>query len=252
MRTSDFGFVRDFYGRVMGFSEAFSYEDGSEKILSFKVSDRQFLEFIQDPAATSKERLVSVSFETSSPEQMRLHLNSQGHAVPDQVRVDGAGNEVFLTKDAAGNPIEFIRFTPDGLHRRSHGRFLSDKRISTRIHHVGLHSEKVIENDPFYVGILKCRDIMRYPDDKKLPPLLLYLGLGNCVENVEFFAGSDPGFVHPCFLVQDMQETVYDLKERGAADILTEPRIGRGRRWLLNLTNADKLKVEFTEAHTVR
>ena len=46
MRTADFGLVRDYYGRILGFSQAFSYQDGTEKVLSFKVSDRQFLEFI--------------------------------------------------------------------------------------------------------------------------------------------------------------------------------------------------------------
>lgn len=254
MRTSDLAAVRDYYGRILGFSEAFSYQDGTNQIVSFKVSDRQFLEFVLDPAATasSPERLVSVSFDTSSPEQLRLQLAGQGHPVPEKCRIDGAGNEVFLTQDSAGNPVEFIRFTDEGLHRKSQGRFLSERRVSTRIHHVGLHSSKVVENDPFYVGLLQCREIVRIPEDRKQPAVLLYLGFPNCLENVEFLAGSDPGFVHPCLLVTDMQETIYTLRERSSGAIVSEPRIGRGKRWILNLTTPDKLKVEFTEAHTVR
>lgn len=60
---------------------------------------------------------------------------------------------------------------------------------------------------------------------------------------MEFLANSDPGFVHTRFLVLDMQKTIYTLKERSANDILAEPRIGRGKCWLQNLTNRDNLKV---------
>ncbi|HBI05246.1 MAG TPA: hypothetical protein DDY49_14600, partial [Paenibacillaceae bacterium] len=59
-------------------------------------------------------------------------------------------------------------------------------------------------------------------------------------------------FSHPCFLVDDMQETIYTLKKRQGNNKLAKPVVGKGKRWLLNLKNDDGTKVEFTEAHTIR
>jgi catechol 2,3-dioxygenase-like lactoylglutathione lyase family enzyme len=250
--VSDIGSAREYYGRFLCFSEAFSYDSAKGRVTSFKVNDRQFLEFILDPQAKSKERLVSFSLETENVEQMRQYLKQQGQQVPDKTTIDGAGNEVFLIHDPYGNPIEFIHFLPDGLHKKSAGQFLSEQRISKRIHHVGLYSDKVIENDPFYVGLLGFVEIVRLPEDRKIPPALLYLGTGDSIENIEFYATAQHDFVHPCFLVEDMQQTIYTLKERKTTESLAKPMIGRGKRWLLNLRDRDNNGVEFTEAHTVR
>jgi catechol 2,3-dioxygenase-like lactoylglutathione lyase family enzyme len=250
--VSDFNMARDYYGRFLGFSEAFSYDSERGKILSFKVNDRQFLEFIEDPQAKSKDRLVSFSFETENVEQMRQYLQKHGQKVPDKTAIDGAGNEVFLIHDPAGNPIEFLHFGDGGLHKKSQGKFLSEQRISKRIHHVGLYSDKIIDDDPFYAGILKFIEIVRFPDDRKVSPTLLYLGMGDCVENIEFSSPGTKNFTHACFLVDDMQQTIYTLKERKINETLAKPMIGRGKRWLLNIKNPDNTRIEFTEAHTVR
>lgn len=252
MLVSDIGWAREYYGRFLGFSEAFSYDSPKGKVTSFKVNDRQFLEFIQDPQAKSKDRLVSLSLETENVEQMRQYLKQQGQKVPDKTTLDGAGNEVFLIHDPYGNPIEFIHFMANGLHKRSAGKFLSERRISKRIHHVGLYSDKVIENDPFYVGILKFVETVRLPEDRKLPAALVYLGTGDSIENIEFYATAQHDFVHPGLLVDDMQQTLYTLKERRTTESLAQPMIGRGRRWILNLRDRDNNGVEFTEAYTVR
>ncbi|MEI6074511.1 MAG: VOC family protein [Verrucomicrobiota bacterium] len=250
--VSDFAMARDYYGRFLGFSEAFAYDSGRGKILSFKVNDRQFLEFIEDPQAKTKERLVSFSFETENVEQMRQYLQRHGQKVPDKTATDGAGNEVFQIIDPAGNPIEFIHFGAGGLHKKSQGKFLAEQRISKRIHHVGLYSDKIIDDDPFYAGMLKFVEIVRFPDDRSAPPTLLYLGMGTCVENIEFSSPGTKNFAHACFLVEDMQQTVYTLKERKVNETLAKPMIGRGKRWLLNIKNPDNTRIEFTEAHTVR
>lgn len=52
--------------RFLGFDEAFSYPSPSGTVVSFKINDRQFLEFIVDKQAKEKKRLVSVSLETES------------------------------------------------------------------------------------------------------------------------------------------------------------------------------------------
>jgi len=250
--VSDFKLARDYYGNFLGFSEAFNYNSPLGKVISFKVNDRQFLEFVEDPKAKEKTRLVSVSFETDNVEQMRQFLKNNGLKVPDAVSADGAGNEVILVRDASGNPVEFINMKQEGLHRKSKGKYLSDRRISTRMHHAGLYTSAVADNDPFYIGILKFNVMWRYPEDLNEKPFMVYLQIPECAESIEHYTSPDPNFSHPCFLVNDMQETIYTLKERSGGTNLAKPIVGKGKRWLLNLSNADKTKVEFTEAFTVR
>lgn len=250
--VSDFQVARDYYGKFLGFDEALSYPSDLGKVISFKINDRQFLEFVVDVKAKEKKRLVSVSFETENVEQMRQYLKSQNVNVPEKTNIDGAGNEVYVVDDPYGNHIEFIDLNANGLHRKSKGQFLSDRRISKRIHHAGLYAEKIIDNDPFYVGALKFTEIIRYPEDRNVSPTILYLGMGDCLENIEHYSPNDQNVSHPCLLVEDMQETIYTLKERKVNETLGRPEIGKGKRWIMNMSNSDKTRVEFTEAHCVK
>lgn len=249
--VSDFQVARDFYGKYLGFDEALSYNSKIGKVISFKINDRQFLEFVEDKDARDKDRLVSVSFETEEVEQMRKYLQNNGVEVPEKTSVDGAGNEVILVHDPYGIPLEFINLKSTALHRLSKGKFLSDNRISKRLHHVGLTCDTVVDNDPFYVGILGFNELWRNPQDHSEKIVMNYLNIPDCVENIEHLR-NDINWSHPCFLVDDMQDTIYTLKGRKGDNELSKPTVGKGNRWLLNIKNKDGGKVEFTEAHTVR
>lgn len=249
--VSDMEMAREYYGRFLGFDEAFSYPSPLGTVVSFKINDRQFLEFIVDKDAKQKKRLVSVSLETESVTAMRRYLQSQGASV-SQCTTDGAGNEVIVTQDTGGNHIEFIVLKKDGLHRKSKRKFLSENRISKRIHHAGLYAERIDEQDPFWVKILKCKEIVRYPLDKTQPGVIQYLGFADCTESVEHYSPCDENFSHPCFLVEDMQETLYILKERRNGQTVNQPSIGKTKRWLLNLQTSDKTRIEFTEAYCIK
>ncbi len=250
--VSDFKLARDYYGTFLGFEEAFTYPSATGNILSFKVNDRQFLECIEDKDARSKARLVSVSLETGNVEQMRKYLKEHGVQVPETTSVDGAGNVVILIHDPSGVPVEFIEFNENSPHKKSKGAFLSERRISARIHHAGLYCTRVTDDDPFYTGILGFSELWRYPEDRGLPVQMHYLQIPDCAELIEHYPSDDINFSHPCFLVEDMQETVYTLRERDGGVLADSPMVGKGKRWLLNMVNADGTKVEFTEAHTVR
>lgn len=249
--VSDISMAREYYGRFLGFDEAFSYSSTLGKIVSFKVNDRQFLEFVVDKQAKEKKRLVSVSLEVESVTDMQHYLHSQGLnvALPS---IDGAGNEVITVQDTWGNNVEFISYRPNGLHIKTTGKFLSSQRISKRILHVGLYSGKVDDNDTFWSGVLKCREVLRYPLDRSQPAAIQYLDLGNCTESIEHYSPCDENFAHPCFLTPDMQETIYTLKKRQGNQKLDKPVIGRTNRWLLNLLTPDNTKVEFAEPYCVR
>jgi len=250
--VSDFEAARSYYGNFLGFSECFSYQHDDVKVISLKVNDRQFLEFTEINSHGEKPGMLSVSFETDDVALMRSYLGSNGYDVPSTVSDDGAGNLVFSVSDTYGNRIEFIEYGDKSLHTQSRGKFLSENRISYRIHHAGLYAGKIQSDDRFYKELLSFREIWKYPDDQSVEPSFIYLAIPECTENIELLSSGGTAVNHPCFLVDDMQEAIYTLKERRVNEILNNPNVGRGNRWLLNITDHDKIKVEFTEAHTVR
>lgn len=251
-RVSDFQVARDYYGKFLGFEEAFSYPSDLGKVISFKVSDRQFLEFIEDKEAKQKTRLVSVSLETDKVEQMRAYLEGKDVQVPGSVTTDGARNQTLLIHDPSGVPIEFISFSPKSPHVKSRGKFLSANRISNRIHHAGLYCKDIGDNDPFYTGVLGFKEIWRYPEDPQQKVMAHYLQLPECTEVIEHYPSNNLNFSHPCLLVEDMQQTIYTLHQRLGTNRLTKPVVGKGKRWILNLMNPDGTLIEFTEAHVVK
>jgi catechol 2,3-dioxygenase-like lactoylglutathione lyase family enzyme len=250
--VSDFNLARSYYGDFLGFEECFSYQSKEGTVLSFKVNDRQFLEFIEDAEAKEKKRMVSVSLEVDNVQEIGSYLVSKNVRIIRETESDGAGNEVMAVDDGYGNKIEFISFRPESLHKQSEGKFLSERRISTSIHHAGLYTDKVKNDDPFYVGILNCNEIIRYPENWEELPIMIYYALNSCAEYIEHYADYDPNTCHPCFLVDNMQETNSVLRERNNKEMMLKPVVGRGNRWILNLKNPDGSKVEFTEAYRVR
>ncbi len=245
--VSDYTLAQRYYGDFLGFDKAFTYSSPLGDVVSYKVNDRQFLEFIKDTQAKEKDRLVSVTFETENVEQMRLYLASKGVKVPEKITVDGAGNKVFLVHDPAGVPVEFLEWGPKSLHRGSKGKFLSPNRISERIHHAGLYSLKLDDNPSFYTEILGFKTILRIPEDISLAPQILYFQIPGTAEFIEHYPTDTRAFSHPCFVAKDMQEVIYTLKERRKDEKLANPMVGKGRRWLLNIYNSDGTRVEFTE-----
>jgi len=193
-----------------------------------------------------------VSFEVDDLQQMKAYLNGKGVETSGKIVEDGAGNQVFTFYDPSGIPVEYIKFSPNSLHKKSKGKFLAEERISKRIHHVGLYTESVKENDQFYKEILGFKEMWRFDDNDEAKLNFIYLQMPDCVENIEYCVMDNPHVNHPCLLVDDMQETIYTLKERRGDYKLAKPIVGKGNRWLLNIKNPDGTKVEFTEAHTIR
>jgi len=176
--VSDESVAKEYYGDFLGFKKAFSYPGPLGTIHSYKVNDRQFLEFVVDPAAREKDRFVSLSIETESVPRMVDYLRSKGVEVSFPAK-DGAGNIVASTHDSYGNSIEFLEYSPSGLHARDAGRHLGRNRISTRIHHAGLPSRNIDPEDPFWVKAFGGRVLFSVPNK------IIYFGFVNSTECVE-------------------------------------------------------------------
>jgi len=249
--VSDFQVARDYYGKFLGFNEAFSYHSEKGEIISFKLNDRQFLEFIEDKDAKEKNRLVSVSFDCHNPGQMEAYLRSKNIPIIRETGDDHAGNEVMSIQSTEFYFIEFGHFKQEGLHKRSLGQFLGENRIAYRLHHAGLYISDVNKTNQLYHKILGFSEMWCFKENNDAIPNYIYMRMRDCVENIEYVVNGDSNSSHPCFRVDDMQETIYTLKERSNGNSLARPGIGKGKRWLLNLKNTDGTKVEFTESYTI-
>ena len=183
---------------------------------------------------------------------MRVYLKSRNIKVPDAVTVDGAGNRTILVHDDHGVPIEFIDLNPNSLHRKSTGRFLSEDRISKRIHHAGLYTGEVVENPYFYKEILGCKEFFKSPEDPNEKLAIIYFQLPDCVEFIEHFSNPDPNNSHPCLVAESMQDVMYTLKERNGNRPVAQTSVGRGKKFILNIRNEDGTRVEFIEPYNVR
>jgi catechol 2,3-dioxygenase-like lactoylglutathione lyase family enzyme len=246
-RISSVEMVRDYYGRFLGFDEAFSYPSDKGTVYAFKVNDRQFIEFYVDNEAPSrKDKLASVSIQVASAEKMHEFLVEKKWPV-SEVSTDGAGEKVVSTKDADGNVIEFVEFTANGKHMKCAGKYLSDKRISTRIHHAGLPAGKIDGEDPFWIKLLGGKEIVRYEGERGIH----YITIGLGTECVEHYYPSDVSFGHVCFQTMDMQETLMTLYSRGGYK-MSKPSIGMTKRWNLNIFTPEGAKVEFAEPYSLR
>jgi catechol 2,3-dioxygenase-like lactoylglutathione lyase family enzyme len=247
-RVSSFGMAESYYGKLLGFPEAFRYESDEGPVRAFKVNDRQFIQVVESAGVTPGGALVKVSILVESASAIHDFLSSRGWTVTP-VSTDGAGEKVFSCRDADGNPVEFVEYQSGGKHLRCAGRKLSKKRISDRIAHAGLPSAQVDSSDPFWVGVLGCREILRVDKGGRS---IHYLRLGQSLESIEHYSPSGPDFAHPCLQTMDMQATVDLLRARGGTAALGAPGIGLTRRWIYNALNPDGVRVEFTEPFCVK
>lgn len=250
--VTDFSGVDKYYGEFLGFDKAFLYASPAGEVVSYKVNDRQFLEFVKRPNSLKKNRLAKLSFDCDEIEEMHKYLLEKDVKIIEKPYQDEAGNKVLIVESPSNYQIEFIKFMPGSLHKKSKGKFLSENRVSKRIHHAGLHVSDVALNDFFYRDILGFKDMWRFKESNDAKPNYIYLRMPDCVENIEYIVTDDKFSSHPCLLFEDMQEAIYTLKERADGIKIPKPMIGKGKRWLLNMRNSEGLRVEFTEANTVR
>ena len=247
-KVSSFEMARDYYGKLLGFDEAFRYESDHGKVLAFKVNDRQFIQLVEDPGVTPGTGLLKVSILVSSAGKMHDFIAAKGWAVTNVI-TDGAGEKVFSCRDADGNPVEFIEYQPQGKHKKCFGKKLSKRRLSDHILHAGLPAPGVNSSDPFWVGVLGCREIIRVDSGSRS---IHYLRLGSSLEPIEHYSPSGADFSHPCLQTMDMQATLDLLRSRGGTAQLGEPGIGLTRRWIYNALNPDGVRVEFSEPFCIK
>jgi len=225
---------------------------------AWRVGPRQQVLLETGLKAGQDERLVSLGFVTESPERLRSYLQARGLATTDAQR---CGRPVLRVSDPEGHVIEFVgppavaSIAPPPSARPS-------APPPTRILHAGLSVRDVTAMDRFYVDVLGFSEIWRGGrSDATVDWINMKTPDGT--EYIEYMLiGGEPltrnrlGSMHHVALVvddmQDAYESVLGRVPRERWRDLGSPRVGRNRRWQLNLFDPDGTRTELMERHPMR
>ena len=263
--VSDLEKARGFYTGVLGYEQAFEIKkpDGSIEMAFFKVNDSQYLELspVAGGGPAPDDRLTHIAFETPAIERLRAGLEQAGIKVPAKPGRGRDGNQNFSIRDADGHRVEFVQYQPGSMQMKAKGSYLGPRRLSSRMLHVGVTVADVAAADRFYKDILGFSEIWRggTTDDvtswinMKVPEGTDYVEYMLVAEKVD---RKRLGTLHhAALLVPDMQQALETLRERplgwDPATVQT-PRVGRNKRWQLNLYDSDGSRTELMEPFTMR
>lgn len=247
-----------FYQDLLGF-ECVPEPDASTmlNVCLYHVNTRQTIIVRSGLQADQIDRLLSVSFETTDLDAMKIYLTQKlGSGRVGEI-VDAGDRRVLALEDPEGHQVRFVQHSvaTSALEHRE-----NDKQLSHRLYHVGLTVTDAPLADAFYVDILGFSETwrggvvpertnwvsMRLPESTDYLEYMLVAGEQNRRQ-----LGSNH---HISLLVPDMQSTLDEVRRR-AAPLGMEfrtPKIGRNNKWQLNLVDPDGTRVEIMEPFTVR
>ncbi len=257
----DYEASRAFYRDMLGFEEPYSLtnKDGSPSMTFFKVNERQYIELAPEKQPDTP-RVSHIALQVEDAEAMRKYLAGRGVAVPDHVPTGRIGNLNFMIKDPQGMSVEIVQYGPNSLTVQNRGKFLSNKRISSHMMHVGFVVTDIQAELRFYQDVLGFREFWRgSKDDKTLSWINLRLPESDDYIELMLYgtapAVKDQGSAnHLCLEVPDAQAAVTTLSGRVAEAHYTRPlevRTGKNRKRQVNLFDPDGTRTELMEGNTV-
>ena len=260
-QVSDLVKAREFYGELLGYDEPFQIrnQDNSLALTYFKVNERQYIEIFPGLPPDKDDRLMHIAFETTDLEALRVYLLSKGVKAPEKVNQGRDGNLNFTISDPDGHRVEFVQYRDGSLHRRARGRYMSSRRISDRILHVGVTVADQAAADKFYKETLGFSEIWRGGRDEttlnwinmKVPDGTDYLEymLVTAAPTRQQLGSLH----HVALLTPDIQKALETARERsGDPASVRSPQVGRNRRWQLNLFDPDGSRAELMEPFTIK
>jgi catechol 2,3-dioxygenase-like lactoylglutathione lyase family enzyme len=256
----DFEASRSFYRDMLGFEEPYSLKNahGSPSMTFFKVNDRHYIELAPEKTAGGS-RLNHFALEVPDAEAMRKYLEGRGVTVPDHVPTGRIGNLNFMIKDPQGVSVEIVQYGPASWTVQAKGKFMSGRRISSRIMHVGFVVTDLKAELDFYTGVLGFREFWRGSKDGQVLSWI-NLKLPDSDDYIELMLyGKTPapntlgGANHLCLEVPSADSALVLLKQRAAATDYKRPleiHTGKNGKRQINLYDPDGTRTELMESHT--
>lgn len=260
LKTNDLAAARDYYGKYLGFDEAFKIAkpDGSIEVTYFKVNDHQYIEVFPGLKSETEDRLSHVAFETTDAEQLRTYLSSHGVAVPDALRKLPDGDLSFTLKDPDGHTVEFVQYVPSGPLGRTFGKFLPASRISEHIGHVGFTVSDRAAADRLFKDILGFHDVWHGGMTDDGPTQWVDMRVPNGMDHLEYMLevhNPNPRTLgvmnHMCLIVPSVEASYKKLLARDMK-IGEGPKLGRDGKWQLNLYDPNLTRGELMEPKPVQ
>jgi catechol 2,3-dioxygenase-like lactoylglutathione lyase family enzyme len=260
LRTGDLAAARQFYGKDLGYAEAFriAETEGGPQLVCFKVNDRQYIELLPKLESETQDRLLHIAFETTDVGQLREYLASRGVAVPDKVRTQPDGNLSISIKDPDGHVVEFVQYMPDSIEMRNEGKFLPASRISDRMRHVGFTVSDQEAANRLYRDILGFREVWHGGFEDDGPPNWVAMRVPDGRDHLEYMLRvKDPAprtrgvMNHLCLEVPNVEASYKTLLGR-EMKIGEGPKIGRDGKWQLNLYDPNYTRAELMEPKPVQ
>ena len=256
--VSDVPKARAFYGGLLGYEEI-AAKASPEGRVRFRINGRQYVEIVPGLVAGSDDRLDHVAFETTDLDALRAYLDEKG--LKSRVPAVEAGHRGLLVIDPDGHSVEFIAHgapSPDVGARAT----VRDRRISTRLLHIGLTVRDQDAADRFYKDVLGFSEIWRGGRNDTVTDWI-NMKVPDGTDYLEYMlVGAEPvdrvrlgSLHHVALLVPDIQAALETVRARpGGLDPKTvrTPQVGRNRRWQLNLFDPDGSRTELMEPFTMR
>jgi catechol 2,3-dioxygenase-like lactoylglutathione lyase family enzyme len=252
-RTSQPGAADDFYRSWLGLPQ-----EKRRGCQVYGVGPRQRVQLEPGLKPGEDERLVSLGLVTESADRMRAWLQAKGIAAEDARRCD---QRVVRTVDPEGHVLEFVD-APAPLAGGAQAASRAARSGEMRILHAGLSVKDVAAMDKFYADLLGFSEIWRGGSTDAVVNWI-NMKTPDGTEYIEYMlVGSEPltrnrlgSMHHVAIVVDDMQdayEAVLARVPRARWKDLGSPRVGRNRRWQLNLFDPDGSRTELMERHPMR
>lgn len=252
VKTDSIEDARKFYTGVLGYDEAFTHRrpGNAADIVVFKVNDHQYIEVTQTLANEADDKLIQIGFETKDARKLHDYLEGFGLTASGKLGKDADGNYSFVVKDPEGHSVEFVEYVKGSLQSKNFGKFLSTKRISDHMLHVGVHVKSSAAQDKFYKDVLGFKLQWKGgPQDDRFDWISMMVPEGN--NWIEYMMWRDPPpdakqlgvWHHVCVGTLDIQGIYKTVQERGYKPP-REPRIARDGRWLLQLYDKHNTRTE--------
>jgi catechol 2,3-dioxygenase-like lactoylglutathione lyase family enzyme len=259
-KVSNLDKARAFYTGVLGYQEAFAIKDesGAVTMAFFKINDDQYIEISPGLKPDENDRMTHLALLTSDIEKLHRALNDLGLS-PTAIKPGRDGNRNFSVRDPDGHRLEFVQYMPGSWHTNARGKFMDSRRISTELRHIGISVKNLDAAMAFYRDKLGFQETWRGgPTDAELRWVNMRMP-GPRGDYIEFMLHDKPptraqlgSMHHLCLEVPEIQAPYRTLLERGIpAEERYKPRIGRNRKWLLNLFDPDGSRTELMEPKTV-
>ena len=252
--VSDLERARSFYTGVLGYHDIYDLKDSAGKVAMafFKINDDQCIEISPGLPANQIIRFTHVALSTSNIEKLHAMLQARGLQIGD-IQTGRDGNRNFGLKDPENHIVEFVQYMPGSMLSQTRGKYLQG-RISRHLYHTGItvaHEDIMLA---FYRDKLGFVEFWRGgPAGEKTAWINLRTPgtRGDYVE-LMLYSGTPTreqygSMHHICLEVPDIQAARKTALARHYSDPKIQPRVGRNRKWQLNLFDPDGTRVELME-----